>query len=200
MSDLKVLTGNIIGQAKAEAEQIAQQTAAEVEKILEQARHKAAERSAKITADYQQKLETAERRFRIEAELEGKKRRLAAKHQMIDRVFQEALVALKKLPTEKKIHFLARKLAAVGEYGGEVQAVGSHSEWMAIIKEANELLARSGKPAQLVLSIETPDFEGGFLLNGSGFTVEGSFQAMLSEIRDETVPEIAKYLFETEKR
>ncbi|HYH02410.1 MAG TPA: V-type ATP synthase subunit E family protein, partial [Bacillota bacterium] len=138
--------------------------------------------------------------FKIEAELEGKKRLLAAKHQMVDRVFQEALVALKKLPADKKITFLARKLAAAGgEHGGEVEAVGSHSEWVAIIKEANELLARSGKLSQLVLSIETPDFDGGFLLNGPGFTVDGSYQAMLSEIKDETVPEIAKYLFDTEK-
>ncbi|HEY8464503.1 MAG TPA: V-type ATP synthase subunit E family protein [Bacillota bacterium] len=201
MSDVKALTENIIGQARTEAEQITRQATAEAESILQEARQKAAERSAKLAADYQQKILILEQRLRIEAELEGKKRMLAAKHQLIERVFEETLKALKKLPAKKRNSFLARKLAEAGsEHGGEVLAVGSRAEWTAIIKEANELLARSGKIAQLVLSSKIPDLEDGFLLKGPGFTVDGSYQAILSEIKEETIPEIAQYLFEAEKR
>lgn len=201
MSDLKELTGSIIGQAKAEAEELSRQAAAESERILKEARQQADAISARVAGEVQQKIETLERRYQIEAELEGRKQLLAAKHRLIERVFGEALMAMKKLPADKRMSFLARRLAEAGAVqGGEVEGVGSNSEWLKIIREANELLARSGKLAQLVLSIETPNLEGGFLLNGPGFTVDGSYEAMLSEIKDVMVPEIAQYLFESEKR
>jgi vacuolar-type H+-ATPase subunit E/Vma4 len=141
-----------------------------------------------------------ERRLQIEAELEGKKQVLAAKHGLIGEVFNQALVALSGLPAEKRVHFLAKRLAAAGmEQGGEVKAVGAKTEWLNIIKEANQLIAHSGKLSQLVFSGESPDIEGGFLLVGPGFTVDGSYRAILEEIKDEMIPVVAKYLFKSGK-
>jgi V/A-type H+-transporting ATPase subunit E len=200
MNDLKALTGSIIDQAKAEAEQITRQTAAEVERILTQAKQQAKERSRKLAGEYQQKVEAVERRLTIEAELEGKKRILAAKRELIGQAFTEATLELQKLPTAKRVKFLAAQLATVGaENGGEVQVVGTQAEWLTIIKEANELLARSGKLAQLKLSNVTPPIKSGFRLIGPGYSVDGSYQALIDEVKETLLPEVADYLFAATK-
>jgi vacuolar-type H+-ATPase subunit E/Vma4 len=200
MNDVKALTGSILKQAQAEADRILNETGAEIERIIAEANLKALERSEKIRNEYRHKIETVERRLQIEAELEGKKQVLAAKHSLIREVFHQALTALSGLPPKKRGQFLAKRLATAGmEHGGEVKTAGSKTEWMNIIKEANQLIAHSGKLSQLVLSGETSDIEGGFLLAGSGFTVDGSYRAILDEVKDEMVPIVAKYLFEPEK-
>jgi V/A-type H+-transporting ATPase subunit E len=200
MNDLKALTGSIIDQAKADAAQITAQAAAEVEKMLAQAEQQAKERSRKLAEAYQQRAEAVERRLAIEAELEGKKRILAAKRHLIEAAFTKAVEALPKLAAAKRVKFLAGKLAAAGaENGGEVQVVGAATEWLTIIKEANELLARSGKLAQLQLSKETPLIAGGFRLTGPGYSVDGSYQALINEVKETLLPEVANYLFAATK-
>jgi V/A-type H+-transporting ATPase subunit E len=197
MNDLKALTGSIIDQAKAEAAQITAQAAVEVEKMLSQAQQQAQERSRKLAEAYQQRAEAAERRLAIEAELEGKKRILAAKRALIEEAFTEATVALQKLPPAQRVKFLVGKLADAGaENGGEVQTVGEQSEWQTIVNEANELLARSGKLAQLKLSSKAaPTISNGFRLIGPGYAIDGSYQALISEVKEMLLPEVANYLF-----
>jgi vacuolar-type H+-ATPase subunit E/Vma4 len=200
MNDVKALTGSILEQARAEADRILKAAGAEVESIRADAQQKAGERSEKIRNEYKHKIETMERRLQIEAELEAKKQVLTAKHGLIEAAFNQAREALSGLPAKKRVQFLAERLAAAGmEHGGEVKAAGSKTEWMNIIKEANQLIAHSGKLSQLVFTGETSDIEGGFLLAGSGFTVDGSYRALLEEIKDEMIPVVAKYLFEPGK-
>jgi V/A-type H+-transporting ATPase subunit E len=196
MNDLKALTGSILDQAQADAAQITAKSQAEVEKILAQAKQQAEERSRKLAADYQQQAEAVGRRLAIEAELEGKKLILAAKRALIERAFTEATKALQDLPLKQRVNFIARKLAQAGaENGGEVQFIGEQSEWLTIVKEANELLARSGKLAQLKLSQEQPAIAGGFWLTGPGYAINGSYEALINEVKETLLPEVANYLF-----
>lgn len=119
---------------------------------------------------------------------------------MIDHVFEQALTALKSLPTEKRIRFLAEKLAAAGMHGGgEVKGSGSVAEWNSIIKVANEIMIRAGSLSQLALSKEQPEFDGGFIISGSGYVINGSYEALLEELHEGLVPQIADFLFKEEK-
>ncbi len=200
MDDLRALTENIISKAKAEADSLLKKANLEAEEIIAAAKEKALEQATKIAAEYQRKAETDERRIKIEAELEGRKLLLENKQRLVGRVFDEGLQALKNLPVEKRIRFLAGRLAAAGmQGGGEVIGAGTPNEWTAIISAANEMIARSGKSVQLTLSKEKPDFEGGFILKGPNYTVNCSYQAILEELRDTLVPEIAEFLFKQGK-
>lgn len=200
MDDLRALTESIISKATDEAAFLLAKAKQEAEEIIAAAKAKALEQAAKIAAEYQRKAEAEEQRLRIEAEMEGRKMTLEAKQRLIGRVFEEALQALKNLPPEKRIRFLAGQLAeAAMQGGGEVIGAGSPNEWTAIITAANEIVARSGKPVQLTLSKQKPGFEGGFILKGPNYTVDCSYQAILEEHRESLVPEIADYLFKQEK-
>lgn len=200
MDDLRALTDNIISKAKSEADALLQQANSEAEEIRSAAKQKALEQSQKIAVQFQQKAELEERRLKIEAELEGRKLLLETKQRLVGQVFDQTLQALKNLPPEKRIRFLAGQLAAAGmQGGGDVIGTGNPNEWSAIITAANEIIAHSGKSVRLVLSNEKAEFEGGFILKGSNFTVNGSYQAILEELRETLVPEIAEYLFKQEK-
>lgn len=200
MDDLRALTEKIISKARAEADSILKNAHQEAEGIIAVAKEKAREQAAKIAAEYQRKVETEERRIKIEAEMEGRKLLLESKQRLVGRVFDEALQALKGLPAEKRIRLLAGRLASAGmQGGGEVIGAGTTSEWTAIISAANEMIARSGKSVQLTLSKEKPDFEGGFILKGPSYTVNCTYQALLEELRETLVPEIAEYLFKQEE-
>ncbi len=200
MDDLRALTESIISKATNEAASLLAKANQEAEEIGAVAKTKALEQAEKIAVEYQRKAEAEERRLKIEAELEGRKLTLESKQQLIGRVFEEALQALKALPAEKRIRFLAGRLAEAGmQGGGEVIGAGSPNEWTAIISAANEIIARSGKSVQLTLSKEKPEFEGGFILKGPNYRVNCSYQAILDEHRETLVPEIADYLFKQEK-
>ncbi len=200
MDDLRALTDNIISKAKNEADALLKQATSEAEEIRSATKQKALEQSEKIAGQFRQRAEAEERRLKIEAELEGRKLLLETKQRLVGQVFDQTLQALKNLPPEKRIRFLAGQLAAAGmQGGGEVIGSGNPNEWTAIITAANEMIARSGKSVQLLLSNEKADFEGGFILKGPNYTVNGSYQAILEELREALVPEIAEYLFRQEK-
>lgn len=200
MDDLRAFTENIISKAKSEADTLLKQATDEAEEIRSNAKQKALEQSEKIAAQFRQKGESEERRLKIEAELEGKKLLLETKQRLVGQVFEQALQGLKNLPPEKRIRFLAGQLATAGKQGGgEVIAAGSPSEWTAIITAANEMIARSGRSVQLMLSNERADFDGGFILRGPNYTVSCTYQAILDELKESLVPETAEFLFKQEK-
>lgn len=200
MNDLRALTDSILAKTQAEAESIIKKAEEQAAIIMAEAKQKADIKSKRIAEEFQRKAEDLERRSKIEVELSAKKKILDAKHQLIERAFNQALAALKDLPAEKRIRFLAEKLAAAGiNGGGEVKGSGPASEWNSIIKVANEIMARTGSTSQLVLSKEQPEFDGGFLLTGRGYVINGSYEALLEEFREELVPRIAEFLFENEK-
>ncbi len=200
MDDLRALTENIVSKARDEADSLLKKANQEAEEITAAAKEKAQEQATKVAAEYQRKAEAEERRIKIEAEMEGKKLLLESKQGLVGRVFDEALQALMVLPVEKRIRFLAGRLASAGmQGGGEVVGAGTPNEWTAIISAANEMISRSGKSVQLTFSDEKPDFEGGFILKGPNYTVNCTYQAIIEELRETLVPEIAEYLFKQEK-
>jgi len=200
MNDLKALTDSILTKAGLEAEAILKGAEAEKAALIAEATEKAAAIRRKISDEYRRKTEDLERRSQIELELSKKKKTLAVKHQIINKAFEAALSEMRNMPAEKRIRFLAERLAVAGmENGGEVIGAGSPAEWNSIIKVANEIIARAGKLTQLTLSGEQPDFDGGFALKGPGFRINGSYQSLLDEIKDTLVPRVAMVLFAEEK-
>ncbi|TCL76934.1 vacuolar-type H+-ATPase subunit E/Vma4 [Hydrogenispora ethanolica] len=200
MNDIQALTGAILAKARQEAAEIAGEAEREAARIRDEAEQRAGERRAAAAATYRRKAEEIERRAKIAAELELRKRVLTAKHQLIQRALAGAREALAKLPAERRIEFFAQKLADAGRHGGgTVRGAGAAAEWQAIVQKANERIAASGSPSRLNLAPEPPEGEGGFVLSGPGYTVDGSYQALLEAAEEELVPQIAVALFPKER-
>lgn len=203
MNDLNALTDSILAKARSEAEEIIKNAQAEADRITSEAEQKAKETRDKIIDNYQRKADDLEKSAKIRVELENRKKKLAVKHALIEKAFNQALSALQNLPAEKRIRFLTERLASAGMAGGGEVIVSKDSspaaEWSSIVKVANEIIARSGKLSQISLSKEKANFDGGFLLKGPGFEINASYQAILDQVKESLVPEIADVLFGKEE-
>jgi vacuolar-type H+-ATPase subunit E/Vma4 len=169
--------------------------------IINNARHKAEAFNLTISEKYRRKANELERQIKAEIERRSNKKILNAKKQLVNFAFTQALESLKSLPAEKRIRFLAKRLAFAGmNGGGEIKGAGSVTEWKSIIKASNEIITRTGSSYRLVLSKEQPEFDYGFLLIRPDYVINGSYEAIIQTIRRRIARRVYRVLFENEKR
>lgn len=190
-------------------EKILAESGSQAADVLAEARQKAAEILAKGEGEAVAKkasvLEAArfnagERRRRIQAiaELDARKAVLAAKGSMIEDVFKQALSRLAALEQKKYEEILFPMLLAASQTGTE-EVLASQSErgrfTPEFVARANQALAQQGKKGNLLLSAETREMQGGFILRTGDVEINNSFDSILGMQRDRLEPEVAAILF-----
>lgn len=133
------------------------------------------------------------------AELEARKRLLAAKQEMMSKAFSEASARLAALPDEELCRLLSRLASEASQTGGE-QIILSPPEHMRIGKKvctgANGLLKKAGKTAELTLSENPREVPGGGLLLSAGeVETNCSFAALIDSLKTEISGDVAGILF-----
>ena len=185
-------------------QRIAAQAQAEIDGVLEQARDEA----ARITASYRAQAEAearelnaknekaaAEREERLvsAAQMEARKRQLAAKQEMLEKAYILALDKLCAMPEEQYTAVLAELLVRASSSGKE-EAVFSQADRQRVGKAAvEEANRRSGK--QLRLSEETQPIRGGFILKDRNVEVNCTFETLVRLQKTETAGAVVKKLF-----
>ena len=185
-------------------QRIAAQAQAEIDGVLEQARDEA----ARITASYRAQAEAearelnaknekaaAEREERLvsAAQMEARKRQLAAKQEMLEKAYILALDKLCAMPEEQYTAVLAELLVRASSSGKE-EAVFSQADRQRVGKAAvEEANRRSGK--QLLLSEETQPIRGGFILKDRNVEVNCTFETLVRLQKTETAGAVVKKLF-----
>ncbi len=197
----------IIGRIEADALLVAERILSEARERANAAAAETQKKAETLMAELTQKgeAEASERRKRAAgvAELEARKKLLETKQSIIGEAFAAAREKLMKLPAKTLTPVLARLAAEASRTGSEKivltakdrDAVGSD-----VVKAANKLLKDAGKPAALTLSDTVLDGSaaGGVLLTGENIEVNGTFAALLENLRGEMAPEIAGILFAAE--
>lgn len=185
-------------------------TQQEVNAILEKARTEA----AGILADYEEKAQAEYDRalskgktdaaYHVErmagvAELEGRKRKLAAKQEMLDKAFDTALQKLLGLPEQQYTDLLV-KLAVSGTSTGKEALIFSVKDrpryGKQVVIAANSQLEAMGRTAGLTLSEESRDFEGGLYIQDGNIENNCTFSTIVRMLRQQMGSEVAKLLFD----
>jgi len=179
---------------------------AEIDRITAEAR----EQAGQITAKYQAQAarETADRRARNEknaaqreerlvsvAELEARKRNLAARQSMVEEAFDLALKKLCSMPDSAYVETTARLMAkaAPDGCGTAVFSREKHdSVGAAAVAAANRLLGSKGK---LTISDEVRPIQGGFILVNGSVEVNCTFETLVRLQRGSMAGEAARRLF-----
>ena len=176
----------------------------EIDATLAEARAQAAEITAKYEAQAKAEAEdilargkkaAAEREERLvsAAQMEARKVQLAAKQEMLEKAYIQALDKLCALPEEQYVAILADLLVKASSNGKE-EAVFSKEDrervGKAAVAKANEL---SGK--QLRLSEETQPIRGGFILKDKNVEVNCTFETLVRLQKAETAGAVVKKLF-----
>ena len=185
-------------------QRIASDAQAEIDRILGDARDEA----ARITANYRAQADAEaqeladkneraaaeqEERLISAAQMKASRLQLAAKQQMVEKAYIQALDKLCAMPKEQYVDVLAKLLVEASSNGKE-EAVFSKEDreqvGKAAVEKANQI---SGK--QLRLSEESLPIRGGFILKDKNVEVNCTFETLVRLQKAETAGAVAKTLF-----
>lgn len=187
-------------------QRIGEDSQAQVDRTLAAAREEAGGITARFQAQAAQEGEelsaqnrkaAAEREERLVsvAQLESRKLLLSAKQEMVERTFQRALEKLNAMPDERAIQISAQLLKAAASDGtGSVvfSAMDRARIGAAAVAKANELLGEKGR---LILSDETRELDGGFILVSGRVEINCTFSTLVRLQKADCAGEIARRLF-----
>ncbi|MDR0928969.1 MAG: V-type ATP synthase subunit E [Oscillospiraceae bacterium] len=178
------------------------------ERILREAKEKAAAVEAASEARIAQEKEAALAQARQDAlalndrmermaTLEARKALLAEKRALLDEVFQAALQKLLALPIAQARAFGMQMLLTAAK-GDEAIIADENAPWCdaSFVNDANQALLRQGKPGNLTLAPEKRALGGGFVLRRGGMEANCSLRAALEGDRLALEPQIAALLFD----
>jgi len=195
---LDQITSKILDSAKQEKAKILQQAAEEKTRILKAAEEQAAS-SRKQTLDKAREEADARRRTAlIRSQMESKKRILAAKREMLNSVFEKAIVALPSLPQDEYCGFLRKVLLQAVSIGTEEVRLNSRESarlgnefW----ENVSDALKTSGRKAGLKTVIDDSVADG-FIIRGEREQVDCRISTIVGALRQEMETEVARILFE----
>lgn len=194
---LDSILDRIAEEARAHSEQIRKEAEARRERIVREAREKGKSEAADILKRGQEDAKVRHERMVTLANLENRKRLLAAKQKSIQTAFDSALRSLADLPDERYKGLIKTMILATAT--GTERVILSKRDrdrlGNGFLAEVNHALKVLNKPGSLEFSDETRDITGGFILLGERVETNVSFDAALSLIRDDLEPEVAHVLF-----
>lgn len=188
----------ILTDARSQAEAIAAEAAQKSDLILAEAQKEAEKRREQILERAQKEAEELKRRILGMAQLDARKEMLAAKQELINEAFRQALEALSNLDDSTYFAVLRRMLLNAIKTGDEVVILSPRDKakipeefWKDLKKE----LSASGRAGELTVSEGDAEISGGFILQSGGVEINNSFSSLLEMQKDELEVEVAALLF-----
>ena len=193
MNGIEKITQRIASDAQAEVDRILGDARDEAGRIAANYRAQADAEAAELAAKNEKAAAEREERLVSAAQMEARKVQLAAKQEMLEKAYIQALDKLCALPEEQYVAILADLLVKASSNGKE-EAVFSQEDrervGEAAVAKANEL---SGK--QLRLSEESLPIRGGFILKDKNVEVNCTFETLVRLQKAETAGAVVKTLF-----
>ena len=154
-----------------------------------------AEREAREIVDRgRRNADEREQRLASVAQLEARKMELAAKQEMLDRAFDQALEELCNLPEGEYVSLLANLAVKASSNGREAVILSKKDRTRygkQVVTQANERL----KDGHLTLSEQTRNIKGGLILADGDVEVNCTFETLVRLQRGTLEREVAKVLF-----
>ena len=196
--------------AEEEAAALAKQGEEKAEAAAGKIRADAEAEAAAILENARQRAEELEKRERLMAGLQIRKNTLAARRAVMDEAFSMAGEQLADLPKERWEALITRLLLEAAETGAEIMEIPAADrekyEWTpegnlpiigekSFFKRLNAALKESGRAGKLTLADAPANVIGGFRLMGPVYDVDASFDALLSQAREDWEQEIYRILY-----
>ncbi len=198
MSGAEKLKEKIIAEAEAQAQRVLQEARQRAAAIVARGEKEGAARRDSLIAQAREQAEEKKRRALTIAELEARKQILAAKEELIEDTFNQALARLQSLERREYQELLFPMILAAAQHGDEEIIVSPGRQDCfdgPFLDRLNEALRRQGKKGQLTLAAETRPLQGGFVLRAGEVEINNSFDSLLRMQRDLLEPAVAEMLF-----
>mgnify|MGYP001774200612 FL=1 len=196
MTGLEKMQNQILDEARKNAEEILEQAKKEAAEIREAARMKGQEESSRILEKSRIEVKNTEERSVSSCALQKRQVLLETKQEIIAQVLEKAYHTLTEAEEETYFQIIRKML---GKYAapqeGEICFSKKDLERMPKgFEKEIQAIARENK-GDLVLSKETREIGGGFILIYGGIEENCSFQAMFNARKDELSDKVHEILF-----
>ena len=194
MNGIEKIMARINADAQAEIDRILAQAREEAARITERYKAQADAEAAALAARSEKAAAEREERLVSVAQMEARKVGLAAKQEMVEKVYERALEKLRTMPQEQYTAVLAALLAQASATGTEEAIISPEDRdkaGKAAVAKANEQLPKGG----LTVSQETRNIAGGFILKDNNVEVNCTFDTLVRLQKAETAGAVAKKLF-----
>lgn len=199
MSNLENLTSKIIEDAELKAENIIKEAKSKEVEIISKRVEAAKKAAATMTENANMEAKSMIDRALSKAELEVRNRKLFAKQQVMDKVFEEAEKRLSKVNLETFQEFVKTSILAL-DIDGDEKIIMSLDDKAKLpqdfLENLNKALVSAGKIGNMEFSDETRNLNGGYILAKGGIEINNSFKSMISSLRDELEYGVNKILFD----
>lgn len=194
MNGIEKITQRIDQDTQAEIDRILEDARAEAARITGRYENQAAAERAELAAKGEKAAAEREERLVSAAQMEARKVNLAARQEMVERAYVLALEKLCAMPDDRYAEVVADLLIQAAPDGrGEVIFAPAQRERVgkAAVEQANKKIGKG----KLTLAEETRPIRGGFILKNGNVEVNGTFETLVRLQRAETAGAVAKKLF-----
>lgn len=198
MTNLENLTSKIIKEAENKKNSILEEAHKIEQDTMRRKEEEANIKKLEILQKAQEESKTRAERVISNGALKVRNKKLEAKQNMIDEVFNESLEKLKNLPKNDYVSFIEKSIVQSAVYGDEEVIISSRDVNIInqeLINKINMDLISMGRNGNLKLSIQKRNIIGGYILAKNGVEVNNSFEALVSVKRDELEEEVINLLF-----
>lgn len=193
MNGIEKITRRIQEDSQAEIDRILNEARAEAAQIADKYRAQADAESAVLTAKNEKAAVEREERLVSVAQMEARKVQLAAKQEMVEKAYELALEKLCAMPDTRYTEVTAALLVQAAPDGrGEVIFAPEERER---VGQKAVVLANEKLNGKLILSEQTRPIKGGFILKNGNVEVNCTFDTLVRLQKAETTGLVAKKLF-----
>ena len=186
---IESITERIMNEANAYSDDPRAQGEAARKATLDDARRQADEVIAKFKANAKTDAEVLKSRRSSVADLDARKMQLAAKQEVIDSCFRDAMNQLLKLEDAKYVQLIMGQVSEFKDQSGEILLNSGDKD--RIGAKLTEALAGT----KLRVGEDTADISGGCILRQGNISYNASFEKLLENAKSELTTEIAGMLF-----
>jgi V/A-type H+/Na+-transporting ATPase subunit E len=161
--------------------------------ILNEAKEKSSEILAEAEVKAKEEAEAIKSRIISAGELQERKIILNAKQEAIKKSFNLALEKLSTMPEDKYINYLIEEIVNINNCKGEI--VLNETDKNKIGEKLVEIVNERLNGNKVVLSENSINTKGGFILKNGDIEVNNTFETILSSIKEGLTFEVANTLF-----
>ena len=194
MNGIERITQRMEDDAQREIDEILSAAQAKAAEITQSCQAQAARESQEIVDRGRRNADERVERLASVAQLEARKMELAAKQEMLDQAFAQALEQLVNLPEGEYVSLLANLAVKASSNGREAVILSKKDRTRygkQVVTQANERL----KDGHLTLSEQTRNIKGGLILADGDVEVNCTFETLVRLQRGTLEREVAKVLF-----
>lgn len=199
MTGTERIKSRILEDARAKAAEIEAQARQEAKEIMDLALAEAAKKKEAVLEKARAEGAEAYRRIISTAGLEGRKKILKTKQDMVEAAFNKAMEKVTSMPDNEYQRFL-EDMAVSASSKGTGEIVMSERDLKRIdkkfINKINTRLEKTGIKGNLTLSKDTIPSAGGFILKSGDIEINSTLEIIFEMIRPECESDVVKILFQ----